>query len=87
MRRWGGYIFIAAATAVVLASLLLLVRVTANSAQFADLGKWVVVGNTVLVLAMAVLLARRALRLARDYRRHVPGSRLTVRTVAVFSGL
>ncbi len=36
---------------------------------------------------MAVLLSRRLYRLVRDYRNHVPGSRLTVRTVAVFSGL
>ena len=34
-----------------------------------------------------MLLAVKLTRLVRDYRRHVPGSRLKGRTVAIFSAL
>jgi PAS domain S-box-containing protein len=36
---------------------------------------------------MAVLLARKLRQLVRDYRHHVPGSRLAARTVAIFGSL
>src|SRR5439155_1292476 len=39
------------------------------------------------VIALSVLLARKLYRLVRDYRRHVPGSRLTARTVGIFGSL
>ncbi len=87
LRRWGGYMFIAVAAAVVLGSLFLLARSAENSAQFSDWIPWIVGLNTTLVALMAALLARRVYRLVSDLRRNVPGSRLTVRTVAVFSGL
>jgi len=87
LRRWGGYIFIAAAGAVVLGSLILIARSAENSVQFADWQVSILWVNAILVLVMAALLTRSVYRLASDYRRHVPGSRLTVRTVAVFSGL
>jgi nitrogen fixation/metabolism regulation signal transduction histidine kinase len=87
LRRWGGYMFIAVAAAVVLGSLVLLARSAENSAQFSDWIEWIVGLNTTLVVLMAVLLAGRVYRLVGDFRRNVPGSRLTVRTVAVFSGL
>jgi nitrogen fixation/metabolism regulation signal transduction histidine kinase len=87
LTRWRGYIFIAVATAVVLASLVLLARVAENSTQFANWQKWILGFNAVLVLAMAVLLARRIYRVVRDYQQKLPGSRLTVRTVSVFSAL
>ena len=62
LRRWGGYIFIAVAAAVVLASLILLARSAENSAQFADWQLWILGINAALVLVMAVLLARRVYR-------------------------
>jgi len=87
LKRFRGYIFIAAASAAVLGSLLLLARAAENSSQFASLKEWIIGANMVLVLVMAVLLARRVYRVVRDYRQHVPGSRLTLRTVAIFSAL
>src|SRR5207302_825663 len=36
---------------------------------------------------LSVLLARKLWRLVRDYRAHVPGSRLTARTVGIFGAL
>ncbi len=87
LRRWGGYIFIAVAAAVVLSSLFLLARSAENHANFDDWQQWIIGINAGLVLVMAALLARRLFKLVRDYRRKLPGSRLTLRTVAVFSAL
>jgi nitrogen fixation/metabolism regulation signal transduction histidine kinase len=87
LRRWGGYIFIAAAAAVVLGSLFLLARGAENSTKFADWQQWIVGVNAAMVLAMAVVLARRVVRVVRSWLNHEPGSRLTIRTVAVFSAL
>jgi nitrogen fixation/metabolism regulation signal transduction histidine kinase len=87
LRNWGGYIFIAVATTVVLGSLFLLARSAESHANFDDWQKWIIGINAGLVLVMASLLARRLYKLLRDFRRNVPGSRLTLRTVAVFSAL
>ena len=38
-------------------------------------------------MALSVLLARKLWQLVRDYRAHVPGSRLTARTVGIFGAL
>lgn len=87
LRNWGGYIFIAVATTVVLGSLFLLALSAESHADFDDWQKWIIGINAGLVLVMASLLARRLYKLFRDFRRNVPGSRLTLRTVAVFSAL
>ncbi|MFZ0501076.1 MAG: ATP-binding protein, partial [Steroidobacteraceae bacterium] len=39
------------------------------------------------VLTLVVLLVRKLWQLVRDYRNHVPGSRLTARTVMIFGSL
>jgi nitrogen fixation/metabolism regulation signal transduction histidine kinase len=87
LRNWGGYVFIAVATTVVLGSLFLLARSAESHANFEDWQEWIIGINAGLVLVMASLMARRLYKLVRDYRRNVPGSRLTMRTVAVFSAL
>jgi len=38
------------------------------------------------VIVLSVLLARKTVAMVRDYRAHVPGSRLTARTVGICSG-
>ena len=43
--------------------------------------------NIVGVVVLAVLLTRKIWQLVRDYRNHVPGSRLTARTVSIFGAL
>jgi len=87
VKRWRGYGIIAVATVLVFAVLLLLARSVENSAQFS---KWqlLILGiNIGGVVVMAVLLARKLRQLVRDYRHHVPGSRLAARTVAIFGSL
>jgi nitrogen fixation/metabolism regulation signal transduction histidine kinase len=69
------------------AAFLLLAKSVQNSAEFARLQTWVLLLSACAVLGLAVLVVRRLWRLVQDYRAHVPGSRLTARTVAIFGAL
>ncbi len=69
------------------ALLLLLAKSVQNSAEFGRLQPWILLLNFAGVLTLVVLLARKLWQLVRDYRDHVPGSRLTARTVIIFGAL
>ena len=75
---------IAAWAALVLGALAALALTAQNSAQFGRLQPWILLVSVAGVAVFAVLLARKVLQLVRAYRAHVPGSRLTARTVSVF---
>jgi nitrogen fixation/metabolism regulation signal transduction histidine kinase len=66
---------------------LLLAKSVQNSAQFGLLQPWILLVDTCGVVVLSVLLSRQLWRLVRDYRAHVPGSRLTARTVGIFGAL
>ena len=87
VRRWRGYGFIAVAAVLVISVLMLLARSVENSAEFSRWQIWILGANIVGVIVLAVLLARKLRQLVRDYRHHVPGSRLTARTVVMFGAL
>ena len=70
-----------------LAALYLLGSAAQNSAQFDRWMPWILLINIVGLLTLLVLLAAKLFQLVKDYRRHVPGSRLKGRTVAIFSAL
>ena len=70
-----------------LGSFLLLAKSVQNSPEFGRLQIWILAFDVCGVIALSVLLARKLWRLVRDYRAHVPGSRLTARTVAIFGAL
>jgi nitrogen fixation/metabolism regulation signal transduction histidine kinase len=70
-----------------LGAFLLLAKSTQNSGEFARLQWWIVMLNACAALVLTVLVARKVWRLVRDYRAHVPGSRLTARTVGIFGAL
>ena len=70
-----------------LAALLLLAKSAQNSSEFGRLQPWIVLLNVFGVFALIVLLTRRLWQLVRDFRNHVPGSRLTARTVIIFGAL
>jgi len=74
-------------SAIGLGAFLLLAKSVQNSAEFGRLQLWILLVDACGVVALSVLLARRLWRLVRDYRAHVPGSRLTARTVTVFGVL
>ena len=48
---------------------------------------WILLVNIAGLIILFILLAGKLTRLVQDYRRHVPGSRLKGRTVAIFSAL
>jgi nitrogen fixation/metabolism regulation signal transduction histidine kinase len=68
-------------------ALLLLLKSVQNSAEFGRLQPAVLILNVVGVIALVTLLTRKLWQLFRDYRDHVPGSRLTARTVMIFGAL
>ncbi|HUN73693.1 MAG TPA: ATP-binding protein [Steroidobacteraceae bacterium] len=65
-------------------ALLMLAMSVRNSSEFSRLQPWILLLNLGGLLGLTVLLGRKLWQIVRDYRNHVPGSRLTARTVAVF---
>src|ERR1700756_5916362 len=84
---WGGRALLLLWGAIGVGALLLLAKSVQNSSAFDRLQPWILLLNITGVIALSVLLARKLWRLVRDYRAHVPGSRLTARTVAIFGAL
>jgi nitrogen fixation/metabolism regulation signal transduction histidine kinase len=70
-----------------LAALLLLASAAQHSGTFERWLPWILLINISGLLTLVVLLAGKVTRLVTDYRRHVVGSRLKARTVAIFSAL
>jgi PAS domain S-box-containing protein len=64
-------------------ALLLFTQVTENSDDFAQRQYWILLINSIGISVLLVLVATNLWQLVRDYRRHVPGSRLRARMVAV----
>jgi nitrogen fixation/metabolism regulation signal transduction histidine kinase len=73
--------------AIGLGAFMLLAQSVQNSSEFGRLQLWILLVDVCGVIALSVLLARQLWRLVRDYRAHVPGSRLTARTVGIFGAL
>src|SRR5580700_3941179 len=65
----------------------MLAKSVQNSSEFGRLQPWMLLLNLTGVVGLTVLLARKLWQLVRDYRDHVPGSRLTARTVSIFGAL
>ncbi|MFO7276131.1 MAG: ATP-binding protein [Pseudomonadota bacterium] len=70
-----------------LGALLLLAKSVQNSDQFSRAQPWILLLNVIGLVALTIVLARKLWQLVRDYRGHVPGSRLTARTVSIFGAL
>jgi nitrogen fixation/metabolism regulation signal transduction histidine kinase len=85
--RWRTIAPIIAWALVGTAALVLLAKSAHNSAEFELLTPWILLFNVIGVIALTTLLARRLWALVREYRAHVPGSRLTARTVGIFGVL
>jgi nitrogen fixation/metabolism regulation signal transduction histidine kinase len=87
IRKYGSTVLGSIGVALWLAALYLLASAAQNSAEFDKWLPWILLINICGLLTLFVLLAGKLTRLVRDYRRHVPGSRLKGRTVAIFSAL
>ncbi len=87
IRKYGSTVLGSIGVALWLVALYLLASAAQNSAGFERWLPWILLINISGLLTLLVLLAAKLTRLVRDYRRHVPGSRLKGRTVAIFSAL
>jgi PAS domain S-box-containing protein len=66
-----------------LVALLSFTRVTENTDDFAQRQTWILLINSVGIAVLLSLIVSNLWQLVRDYRRHVPGSRLRARMIAV----
>ena len=87
VRRVGTVGLIVLWASLVVGILVLLALTVQNSAQFGRMRPWILLVNIAAVAVVSVLLARKITQLVRDYRAHVPGSRMTARTVVTFGAL
>ena len=87
LKRWGLRALVLVGILAGIWALLLLARSVENSANFNRRQPWILLFNICGVLILGVALARKLWRLVRDFRDHVPGSRLTARTVGMFGTL
>src|SRR5580693_7771032 len=87
IRKYGATVLGSIGVALWLAALYLLASAAQNSTAFNRWLPWILLINISGLLTLVLLLAGKLTRLVRDYRRHVPGSRLKGRTVAIFSAL
>ncbi len=70
-----------------LVALFMLSRTAQNSEQFDRLANVILLVNVAGLLVLLLLLVGNLVRLFRDYRAHVPGSKLKARMVGMFVGL
>ncbi|MGC2030074.1 MAG: ATP-binding protein [Steroidobacteraceae bacterium] len=87
IRKYGSTVLGGIGVVLWLVALYLLASAAQNSARFERWMPWILLINISGLLTLVLLLAAKLTRLVRDYRRHVPGSRLKGRTVAIFSAL
>lgn len=89
-RRWIQYLPVMLVTGGLLVAALalsLLSRTAQDAAAFARLQPWLLSINAVGIVILLALIGRKAWRLGRDFRRHVPGSRMMLRAVGTFAVL
>ena len=84
-RKYGSTVLGGSGVALWLAALYLLGHAAQDLEKFEGWMPWILLINGCGLATLAVLLAIKLARLVRDYRRHIPGSRLKGRTVAIFS--
>ena len=84
-RRYGPSALIGIGVVLWIVALWMLAAAAQNSEKFDRWLPWILLVNIAGLLTLCVLLIGKLLGLLREYRRHVPGSRLKARTVAVFS--
>ena len=86
IRRW--FPFVVGAGIVIWVAALVMLAMTAEGPQrFGELYLGILLINITGVIALLVLIGGRLADFVRDWRKHVPGSRLRGRTLLMFGGL
>jgi nitrogen fixation/metabolism regulation signal transduction histidine kinase len=86
IRRWLPFI-VGAGFVVWIAALVMLAMTAEGPQRFGELYLFILLVNVTGVIALLVLISGRLADFVRDWRRHVPGSRLRGRTLLMFGGL
>ncbi len=86
IRRWLPYV-VGAGFVVWIAALVMLAMTAGGPQRFGELYLLILLVNVTGVIALLVLIGGRLADFVRDWRRHVPGSRLRGRTLLMFGGL
>jgi len=86
IRRWLPVV-VAAGIVIWIAALVLLAITAEGSQRYGEQYAWILLINIAGVIALLILIGRRLADFIRDWRRHVPGSRLRGRTLLMFGGL
>jgi nitrogen fixation/metabolism regulation signal transduction histidine kinase len=87
IRKYGSTVLGSLGVGLWLVALYLLASAAQNSQAFDRWLPWILLVNITGLLTLLILLAIKLYQLVKDFRRHVPGSRLKGRTVAIFSVL
>ncbi len=87
VRKYGSTVLGTLGVGLWLIALYLLASAAQNSQAFNRWLPWILLVNFCGLLTLLVLLAGKLYALVKDFRRHVPGSRLKAGTVAIFSVL
>jgi PAS domain S-box-containing protein len=87
VRKYGSTVLGCIGVALWISALFLLASAAQNSEKFDKWLPWILLINISGLLTLLALLVGKLARLVSEYRKHVPGSRLKGRTVAIFSAL
>jgi nitrogen fixation/metabolism regulation signal transduction histidine kinase len=87
LRRWGLATLLALGLALLVLALLFLSSTVENVDRFGELYNWIFLLNVAGASILLALIVSNLVRLVREYRSQVPGSRLASRMVAIFVGL
>ncbi len=86
-RRWWPPVAVGVGIVVWVVALALLAVTAEGSQRYSQLQPWILLVNIAGVVVLLALIGGRLNDFIRDWRRHVPGSRLRGRTILMFGGL
>ena len=87
LKRWALVTLALLGLGMLVVALLFLASTVENADRFGKYYNWIFVLNAVGGVTLTALIIGNLVRLTREYRKQIPGSRLTSRMVAIFVGL
>lgn len=87
LKRWGLATLVLLGLSLLIMALLFLASTVENADRFGEIYNWIFLLNVIGASILLALILVNLVRLVREYRRQVPGSRLASRMVAIFVGL